>query len=135
MASISDVTGNVNFLPYKVEGVHGREIQNLEPICLDQKSSEELIAFLESGSWGSAVEQEFKLQGISERFDGTKLLSAFIPPDRLIDLLSDADDGFSAHIDTVNEWISNHQCNEVIVSFVDKRFGRESSCQETLCAG
>lgn len=131
MASISDVTGNVNFLPYKVEGVHGRFIQHLEPICLDQKSSEELIAFLESGSWGSAVEQEFELQGISERVDGTKLLSAFFPPDRLIDLLNDAGDSFGTHIETVNEWVSKHQCNEVIVSFVDKRCDQGASCQGT----
>jgi hypothetical protein len=121
MAKMNDVSSNVEFYPYVVRGAHGSPLENSGPNNLDKQQSDAFIAFLKASRWGHAVENDFDLQGLCERIDGTKLLSAMVPIDRFIDMLTDAGDEFEAALLTANEWGSATECNEVIIHFVDNR--------------
>lgn len=88
---------------------------------MDEPLSARFIGFLKETKWGYAVENDFNLQSLAQRADGTRLLSAMAPPDEFITMMRDAGAGYEHVVAQAEQWIKEADCNEVMIHFVDAR--------------
>ena len=115
MATIKDVRMDrpIEFVPYIVEGIHGRPIDTTS-LVLSVAESCLLIDSLTDAGQLSVVEES--LQGLCERNDGTKLKTALPTLEELSLALTKIDSTPLALSNSLFEW-EKLGCNEVLIHF------------------
>ena len=119
MATLLDVMPDVQFVPYHFDGGFADLIEGYEAIQLSTDDSNAFIAFLKESRWGYLIVHEYDLQGLSQRQDGTQLLTAICPLEDFIEMIREAGDGFDAALKIAQTWQNQPHCNEVCIVFVD----------------
>jgi hypothetical protein len=85
-------------------------------IELDGGGAHLFVTFLKS-SWSNKIERDYQLQCTSQRLDGTKLLSAFVPIADFVSMLSDAGAFMAGVLSKAKEWELGCRDAVVIVDF------------------
>lgn len=124
MATVNDVQGDIEIIAYVVKGIHGSPASisgGPSEFKIKGQDAADFINFLKGSRWGDALDKEFDLQGLCQKVDGTKLLSAMVPPERAVEMFSEAGNQFITALDKLQKWHFGGECDEVVIHFGDGR--------------